>query len=52
LESILGANRCFHVPVATHTGAIPPSLLVNHIMRELNIAIRPEDMGLLHNLFT
>jgi hypothetical protein len=44
LEAMLGEDRLLYVPVSTHTGAVPPSMLVNHVMRELNIIIRPEDI--------
>lgn len=31
--------------MSTHTGAVPPSQLVNHVIRELKIAIRPGDIS-------
>ena len=44
LETLLNPERVFFVPISTTRGATKPSQLVNHIMHELRILIRPEDL--------
>lgn len=44
LETLLNPEKVLFVPASTHKGATKPSQLVNHIMHELRILIRPEDL--------